>query len=185
MAKIGSANIALLRPEFEESNKLLTEGLKGMWGAVDPLKTAIDGNINYLQQERVGQLKNMLQGILPQDPSDPMAMQEYMQQATSMAQDNGFNKWGINSAGVFDTATALVDKNLEVNKLQGANTKANLENTETEETNQLQKAANAIRAAGGTNDDIMKFAALSELHQDKPLFFERGHLLCFLRQHHE
>lgn len=166
MAKIGSANIALLRPEFEESNKLLTEGLKGMWEAADPLKTAIDGNINYLQEERVGQLKNMLQGILPQNPSDPMAMQEYMQQATSLAQDNGFNKWGINAAGVFDTATALVDKNLEVNKLQGANTKANLENDKTVETNQFVQGVNAIRANGGTNDDIMKFAAVSGFSVD-------------------
>lgn len=166
MAKIGSANIALLRPEFEESNKLLTEGLKGMWESGDPLKTAIDGNINYLQQERVGQLQNMLQGILPQDPSDPKAMQEYMQQATNMAQENGFNKWGINAGGVVDTANALVDKNLEVDKLQGANTKANLENTRTEEMNQLQRAANVIGANKGTNDDIMKYAADNGLSVD-------------------
>lgn len=166
MAKIGSANIALLRPEFKEPNKLLTEGLKGMWESGDPLKTAIDGNINYLQEERVGQLKNMLQGILPQDPSDPKAMQEYMQQATNMAQENGFNKWGINAGGVVDTANALVDKNLEVDKLQGANTKANLENTRTEELNQLQRAANVIGANNGTNDDIMKYASDNNLSVD-------------------
>lgn len=166
MAKIGSANIALLRPEFEESNKLLTEGLKGMWESGDPLKTAIDGNINYLQQERVGQLQNMLQGILPQDPSDPKAMQEYMQKATNMAQDNGFNKWGINAGGVVDTANALVDRNLEVDKLQGANTKANLANNKTVQTNQFLQGSNTIRANEGTNDDIIKFAADNNLSVD-------------------
>lgn len=156
MAKIGSANIELLRPEFEESNKLLTEGLKGMWESGDPLKTAIDGNINYLQEERVGQLKNMLQGILPQDPSDPMAMQQYMQQATDMAQDNGFNKWGINAGGATNLADNLVDRNQKIQTTQGTNERTQIDNKNLADTRALNEIVNRETAKGGGANDIMK-----------------------------
>lgn len=166
MSKIGSVNIGLLRPEFAESNKLFGSSMDALTEAPTPFKEAMANNFAYMQQQKAGELTNLLQQQAPQDPSDPMAMQQYMQQATNMAQDKGFNKWGINAGGAVSAANALVDRNQEVDKLQGTNTKANLENTRTEELNQLQKAANDIRARGGNNNDIMKFAADNGLSVD-------------------
>lgn len=131
MSKIGSANIQLLRPDFAEANKLFGSSMDALTEAPTPFKEAMANNFAYMQQQKAGELTNLLQQQAPQDPSDPMAMQQYMQQATDMAQDNGFNKWGINAGGAINLADGLVDRNQQIQTTQGTNQQTQLANLNT------------------------------------------------------
>ena len=100
MAKIGSVNIGLLRPEFEQSNKLMTESLKNLVVAADPLKAAIDNNVKYIQNDKLGQLKDLAQLNAPQNPNDPGELAQYMQTMQQGAGNLDTGKWGINANNI-------------------------------------------------------------------------------------
>lgn len=166
MSKIGSVNIGLLRPEFAEANKLFGSSMDALTEAPTPFKEAMANNFAYMQQQKAGELTNLLQQQAPQDPSDPMAMQQYMQQATDMAQDNGFNKWGINAGGAVSTANALVDRNQEVDKLQGANTLTNLANLNTADKRKSAMIRNRAGAEDWNNNTTLRAFAEAGLGVD-------------------
>lgn len=159
MARIGSANIALLRPDFGDTNELFKNSMETLIGAGKPLQEAMASNFDYMKQQKVGELNNMLQQIAPQDPSNPQAMQEYLAEAQSLAEANGLNKWGINAGGAINVADKLIDRNQAVEKEQGANLLTSLANRTTKDTQTFNELANSIRALGGSNDDIMRAAA--------------------------
>lgn len=128
MSKIGSVNIGLLRPEFAEANELFGTSMDALTESATPFKEAMANNFAYMQQQKAGELTNLLQQQAPQDPTDPMAMQQYMQQATNMAQDNGFNQWGINAGGAINLADGLIDRNQKLETTQGTNQQTQLAN---------------------------------------------------------
>lgn len=100
MAKIGSVNIDLLRPEFDQSNKLMTDSLKNLVVAADPLKAAIDNNVKYIQNDKLGQLKDLAQLNAPQNPNDPSELAQYMQTMQQGAGNLDAGKWGINANNI-------------------------------------------------------------------------------------
>lgn len=155
MSKIGSVNIGLLRPEFAEANKLFGSSMDALTEAPTPFKEAMANNFAYMQQQKAGELTNLLQQQAPQDPSDPMAMQQYTQQATDMAQDNGFNKWGINAGGAINVADKLIDRNQAVDKQQGANTLTNLANVTTKAKQDAAMIENRATAENWSQDKKM------------------------------
>lgn len=100
MAKIGSVNIDLLKPEFDQSNKLMTDSLKNLVVAADPLKAAIDNNVKYIQNDKLGQLKDLAKLNAPQNPNDPGELAQYMQTIQQGAGNLDAGKWGINANNI-------------------------------------------------------------------------------------
>lgn len=155
MARIGSANIALLRPDFGDTNELFKNSMETLIGAGKPLQEAMASNFDYMKQQKVGELNNMLQQIAPQDPSNPQAMQEYLAEAQSLAEANGLNKWGINAGGAINVADKLIDRNQAVDKQQGANTLTNLANITTKAKQDAAMIENRATAENWSQDKKM------------------------------
>lgn len=145
MAKIGSVNIGLLRPEFEQSNKLMKDSLESLTTMADPLKKAIDGNIEYVQDSKVGQLKAQLQQIMPDDLSDPTKFKNYLSEADNIAASLGAHRWGINPDKVISTANKAATANIDRNTALATLAKSNLENTEKTAEHDYNRAVNEAR----------------------------------------
>lgn len=166
MSKIGSANIQLLRPEFATSNDLFGTSMDALIKAPTPFKEAMANNFAYMQQQKVGELTNMLQQQAPQDPSDPIAMQEYMQQATNMAQDKGFNQWGINAGGAINLANGLIDRNQKLETTQGTNQQTQLANLNAADKRTAAMIENTARSKGLTANQILELYTASGIGVD-------------------
>ena len=103
MAKIGSASIDLLRPDFTESNKLITQSLEGLVSAGDPLKKALDSNLTYLQNDAKGLLGRHIADQMPLDyASNPEARQQFESNLTNFMAQNNMNFYGVNNQSAFD-----------------------------------------------------------------------------------
>lgn len=145
MARIGSVNIDLLRPEFDQSNKLMKDSLESLTTMADPLKTAIDGNIQYVQDSKVGELKAQLQQIMPDDLSDPTKFKSYLSEADNIAASLGAHRWGINPDKVISTANQAATANIDRNTALSSLTKSDLENTEKSAEHDYKRAVNEAR----------------------------------------
>ena len=145
MARIGSVNIDLLRPEFDQSNKLMKDSLESLTTMADPLKTAIDGNIQYVQDSKVGELKAQLQQIMPDDLSDPTKFKSYLSEADNIAASLGGHRWGINPDKVISTANQAATANIDRNTALSSLTKSDLENTEKSAEHDYSRAVNEAR----------------------------------------
>ena len=145
MARIGSVNIDLLRPDFEQSNKLMKDSLDSLPTMADPLKKAIDGNIEYFQDSKVGELKAQLQQIMPDDLSDPTQFKNYLSEADNIAASLGGHRWGINPDKVISTANQAATSTIDRNTALSTLTKADLENTEKAAEHDYNRFVNEAR----------------------------------------
>lgn len=145
MARIGSVNIDLLRPDFEQSNKIMKESLDSLPTMADPLKKAIDGNIEYFQDSKIGELKSQLQQIMPDDLSDPTQFKNYLSEADNIAASLGGHRWGINPDKVISTANQAATSTIDRNTALSTLTKSDLENTEKSAEHDYNRAVNEAR----------------------------------------